>query len=264
MVDLKKATFLFINPLCVNELKDGKKLMGNFTAWTKAYNTVVRDRCLPTKFQLRVIPHARQEDGRNCGIWTLWVSIIPFFRHLCVTCRSFIGSFAVVDKLCLQPLPLLTIQIQHLMSFISLQFARRILEKKHVMHAVVGDEGARIAMDILAASESISSICAKCGLNLFVDSPPLKMCSGNCRPRKTFHVKCLPEVSRHVIKFYCQVCDPSTREEFCFKCSRAGGEGPLAYCANGDFTGCTNFIHVKCLAPGSANYICGLCTLRIN
>ena len=130
------------------------------------------------------------------------------------------------------------------------------------MQADVALEGAHIAADIMTSSDSISSICAKCGLNLFVDNPALKMCNGNCRPRRTFHATCLPEENRKTIKFYCQVCDPSTREEFCFKCS-CRPDGNMAYCKNGDYTGCTNFVHVRCLQAGSDEYRCGLCTLRL-
>lgn len=76
LVDLRNAIFVFIDPLQVREMSVCKNLMNNFCKWTRAYNVVKPGATLPTAFKPRVIPHQKQQDGTNCGIWTLWVCIV--------------------------------------------------------------------------------------------------------------------------------------------------------------------------------------------
>ena len=82
-------------------------------------------------------------------------------------------------------------------------------------------EGAFIATEVMDASEPSQHLCHKCGLLLSSNNYQVKMCQGNCRPRKVFHFNCIREKYHKMIKFCCQVCDNCNTEEGCYSC---GGE----------------------------------------
>ena len=84
-----------------------------------------------------------------------------------------------------------------------------------------GYEGATIAAEMLDASESLRELCAKCGQKLLTVDAPFITCTGICLPRRTFHLRCVPETCRRDPTFKCLVCDPSKRDDFCFVCNTA-------------------------------------------
>ena len=103
----------------------------------------------------------------------------------------------------------------------TLWFAKQILEDKQIMHVDIAREGAFIATEVMDTSEPLQHLCHKCGLLLSSNNYQVKMCQGNCRPCKVFHLNCTGEKYHQMIKFCCQVCDNHNREEGCYSC---GGE----------------------------------------
>ena len=85
---------------------------------------------------------------------------------------------------------------------------------------VPGYKGVTIAAEILDASDSLWDLCAKCGHKL--SDGLLLTCTGICAPCQSFHSLCIPASRRSDPNFKCQVCNPGTREDFCFCCN----EGP--------------------------------------
>lgn len=144
----------------------------------------------------------------------------------------------------------------------TLWFAKRILQRAHIKKADVGKEGAMLAAEIMASSQPIHNLCIKCGNVFDAQKDTIKMCQGVCRPRKTFHVRCIPEKSRGNITFYCEVCDTTNRDDKCYDCG-AAPDMDMSVCIAGDYSGCTRFIHKRCLPAGSSSYNCGICTLRV-
>ena len=139
------------------------------------------------------------------------------------------------------------------------QFAKRLLQGVPINGDVTpGYEGATIAAEILDASESLRDLCTKCGQRLTTDAAHLITCCGICLPRRIFHSKCVPESQRADPTFKCLVCDPSKREEFCFKCN-ARPDNDILICSRNDLNGCTNFVHKKCISLISNVFTCSLC-----
>ena len=121
-----------------------------------------------------------------------------------------------------------------------------------------GVEGATIAAEILDASESLRDLCAKCGQNLTAETA-LVTCCGVCLPRRTFHARCLPQSKRTDPTFKCLICDPSTKEDFCF-CCNGPPTADIIMCRRNTTTGCTNFVHTTCYtAKAQSVFLCGLC-----
>ena len=146
----------------------------------------------------------------------------------------------------------------YIFSFIK-QFAKRLLQGTSVTEEVVpGYEGTTIAAEILDASDSLRDLCAKCGWKLTNVDGPLLTCSGICAPRRTFHSMCVPSSRWSDLNFSCQVCNPGTREDFCFRCND-GPSGHIHICANNDTKGCMNFVHARCLGDRNTQFSCGLC-----
>ena len=140
-----------------------------------------------------------------------------------------------------------------------IQFAKRLLEGTSLVTEVVpGYEGATIAAEILDASDTLRDLCAKCGHKLSNSAGPLITCTGICAPRRTFHSKCLPASRRSDTEFTCQICNPGTREDFCF-CCNGSPNSDIVICSNYDTKGCTNFVHRMCLGHASNRFVCGLC-----
>ena len=137
------------------------------------------------------------------------------------------------------------------------QFAKRLLQGTSVTEELVPSyEGATIAAEILDASESLRDLCAKCGRKLTNADGPLLTCSGICAPQRTFHSMCVPASRRSDVNFSCQICNPGTREDFCFRCNE-GPSGDIKLCSNNDTKGCTNFVHNRCFM--GQQFSCGLC-----
>ena len=145
----------------------------------------------------------------------------------------------------------------------TLWFAKQILEGKQIMHADIAREGVLIATEVMDALEPLQKICHKCGLLLSTSNYSVKMCQGNCRPQKVFHLNCIGEKYHKMIKFCCHVCDHCNREEGCYSCGGEISDLAVECCINSEITGCSRFIHTVCLPGGMTNYNCGLCTLNI-
>ena len=139
----------------------------------------------------------------------------------------------------------------------SFQFAKRLLQGVDVIGALIPScEGATIAAEMLDASESLRELCAKCGAKMTAVQGTL--ITGICLPRWTFHSKCVPK-TRHVDPtFKCLVCDPSKREDFCFRCN-TGLTNDIVLCSQNNNNGCTNFVHHTCVAGMRIEFTCGLC-----
>ena len=121
---------------------------------------------------------------------------------------------------------------------------------------VPGYKGVTIAAEILDASDSLRDLCAKCGHKL--SDGLLLTCTGICAPHQSFHSLCVPASRCSDPNFKCQVCNPGTREDFCFCCNE-GPTGDIILCSRNDTKGCTNFVHITCLAKGNTRFSCGLC-----
>ena len=124
-------------------------------------------------------------------------------------------------------------------------------------------EGALIATEVMDTLEPLQKICHKCGLLLSTSNYTVKMCQGNCRPHKVFHLNCIGEKYHKMIKFCCQVCNHRNREEGCYSCGGEISDLAVECCINSEITGCSRFVHTVCLPGGMTNYNCGLCTLNI-
>ena len=141
----------------------------------------------------------------------------------------------------------------------SFQFAKRLLQGVDLIGALIpGCEGATIAAEMLDASESLRELCAKCGAKLTSVQCTLITCTGICLPRRTFHSKCVPETRHADPTFKCLVCDPSKREDFCFRCN-TGLTNDIVLCSRNNNNGCTNFVHRTCVARMRNEFTCGLC-----
>ena len=141
----------------------------------------------------------------------------------------------------------------------SFQFAKRLLQGVDLIGAVIpGCKGATIAAEMLDASESLRELCAKCGAKLTAVQGTLITCTGICLPRWTFHSKCVPETRCADPTFKCLVCDPSKRDDFCFRCN-TGPTNVIVLCSRNNNNGCTNFVHRTCVAGMRNEFTCGLC-----
>lgn len=127
-----------------------------------------------------------------------------------------------------------------------------------VVPVIPGCEGATIAAEMLDASESLRELCAKCGSKLATTQGNLITCTGICLPRRTFHSKCVPETRRSDPTFKCLVCDPSKRDDFCFRCN-SGPTDDIVLCSRNNLNGCSNFVHRRCVAGIRNDFTCGLC-----
>ena len=85
-----------------------------------------------------------------------------------------------------------------------------------------------IALDVIDSSDSLQNLCTKCG-TAFTTTDAIKMCNGNCQPRKAFHLKCIAEGQRNDIHYCCQYCNPSTQETSCYKHGLAA-QGDIIHC----------------------------------
>lgn len=215
MLDTNVGTFLYLDPLIHKEEETGNLYLHHFEMWLRELHKHDSSVKRHESLALRIVEHARQRDGRNCGIWTMW-------------------------------------------------FAKSILSGSQIQDCIIGYEGGMIASEIMDASEDISNLCAKCGnnLNLQEDIHSIKVCKGNCTPRRNFHRYCVPESQRTRINFKCEVCDNSNRDDKCYECGKTP-EGIIVTCTSGTYSGCTRFIHKGCLPDGSTDYRCGICTVRV-
>ena len=75
-VDLRKKELVCIDPYGGKSEQDvGTKFVKNWQEWANLWNEITKNN-IPTKLKLRIIPHAKQNNDSNCGIFTIWVSII--------------------------------------------------------------------------------------------------------------------------------------------------------------------------------------------
>ena len=106
------------------------------------------------------------------------------------------------------------------------QFARKFLMNEDLTQIDPDCDGPAIAAEIMESS-TLMNECITCG-QICDDTRPYKICCGGCQPQRHFHVLCISPKYREDIEFKCQLCDPSRREEYCFKC----GEKPDATILN--------------------------------
>ena len=238
-INLHKEKLLYIDPLGQPKENEVAQEMGyKWLKWALLHNTTCPQAVVLANVKVETIQHALQCDGCNCGIFTMCVSIIS------VSCTPYCGSQGTsTSKICTN-------------FYFTKQFAKRLLQGTFNQELVPRYEGATIAAEILDASESLWDLCAKCGQKLFNKDGPLLTCSGICVPRRTFHSMCVPASRRSDLNFSCQVCNPGTREDFCFRCNE-GPSGDIKLCANNNTKGCTNFVHRRCVV--GQHFLCGLC-----
>ena len=115
-------------------------------------------------------------------------------------------------------------------------------------------DGPAIAAEIMESS-TLMNECITCG-QICDDTRPYKICCGSCQPQRHFHVSCISPKYRGDVEFKCQLCDPSRREEYCFKC----GEKPDTTILNCKDM-CEAFVHSHCRPAGMTSYRCGICLL---
>ena len=100
-------------------------------------------------------------------------------------------------------------------------------------------DGPAIAAEIMESS-TLMNECIICS-QICDDTRPYKICCGSCQPQRHFHVLCTSPKYRGDVEFKCQFCNPSRREEYCFKC----GEKPDATILNCKDM-CEAFVHSRC------------------
>ena len=142
-----------------------------------------------------------------------------------------------------------------LFTFISLQFAKRMLMGHDLDKIDPGDEGAVILGDIKTYS-SLTNECIKCGKSCVNDR--YTRCAQGCG--RHFHRNCISAKYRSDEFVTCAICDPSKREEYCQVCGKGVGTGidaNILPCVDR----CEAFVHFYCAPGGTHNYRCGICTI---
>ena len=108
----------------------------------------------------------------------------------------------------------------HISVFISshsfLQFTKRYLERADISDIDPEIYGPAIAAGIIDCS-SLTMECIK-SRRKCSGSDPFKMCEGSCDPGRHFHTCCISKTQIVDGIFKCQICDPTKREEYSFKC----------------------------------------------
>ena len=130
-----------------------------------------------------------------------------------------------------------------LIIYFSLSFLK--FTKCYLEHADMSDidpecHGPAIAAEIVDCS-SLTTECIKCAKKCD-GSEPFRICEGSCNPARHLHMQCISQaqIVDHVFK--CQICDPTKREEYCFKC---GGKPDNTILNCKDM--CESFIQKACL-----------------
>ena len=133
-----------------------------------------------------------------------------------------------------------------------LQFAKHYLERAAISDIDPETHGPVIAAEIIDCS-SLTTECIKCrrkcdGSKLF------RICEGSCNPARHFCTCCISKTQIVDGVFKCQICDPTKREEYCFKCI-GKPDNTILNCKDM----CESLIHKACLPLGMDVYQCGIC-----
>ena len=147
--------------------------------------------------------------------------------------------------------------LQHisLKSFSSfLMFTKCYLEHADMSDIDPETHGLAIAAEIVDYS-SLTMEYIKCTKKCD-GSEPFRICEGSCNPARHFHMRCISQAQIVDGVSKCQICDPTKRLEYCFKC---GGklDNTILNCKDM----CESFIHKACLPLGMEVYRCGICMI---
>ena len=160
---------------------------------------------LPTSYFSTVFPHARQlANDNNCGIYTLMVYNI--IVHIFFLCRNIM----LIANILLW-------QISFLLFFFVFSQVHQTLPGTYRYSDIDPEcHGPDIAAEIVDCS-SLTTECIKCvkkcnGSELF------RIHESSCNPARHFHMRCISKAQIVNSVFKCQICDPTKREEYCFKC----------------------------------------------
>lgn len=84
IVDITNGHFLYVDPKGHDERRFGSEFMSKFILWADRYNmATVHSNLVRTDLTLSTVRHCIQHDSRNCGIYTLFVSLnIEHHRHI--------------------------------------------------------------------------------------------------------------------------------------------------------------------------------------
>ena len=134
------------------------------------------------------------------------------------------------------------------------KFAKRYLEHADMLDIDPETDGPAIAADIVDCS-SLTTECIKCAKKCD-GSQPFRICESSYNPARHFHMRCILQAQIVDSVFKCQICDPTKREEYCFKC---GGKPDNTILNCKDM--CQSFIHKACLPLGMEVYRCGICMI---
>ena len=150
------------------------------------------------------------------------------------------------------------INVKDLNGIFLFQLARRHLSGQELKNISIIQEGFIIYDEIMMAS-TFSSQCGKCGYK--ISPKDLVIChESKCSPIRMFHNKC---INGDRLNFVCALCDPSKRDDFCFKtnCEERFDNNSLE-CRH---PGCRRFIHRNCLSSGDqyVTWDCGICTVAV-
>ena len=75
-IDVKKGQLLYIDPMSPrNENAVAQQIGNKWLEWAQYHNVLCTDSLVPVRLTAVTKKHAVQRDGRNCGIFTMCVSI---------------------------------------------------------------------------------------------------------------------------------------------------------------------------------------------
>ena len=137
-----------------------------------------------------------------------------------------------------------------------LKFTKHYLECADMSDIDLETHVLAIAAEIVDCS-SLTVKCIKCAKKCG-GSEPFRICEGSCNPARHFHMRCILQAQIVDSVFKCQICDPTKREKYCFKC---GGKPDNTILNCKDM--CESFIHKACLPLGMEVYTCGICMIQL-
>ena len=77
-INLRKEELLYIDPLGLpNENEVAQEMVYRWLEWALLHNTTCPQAVVPANIKAVTVEHALQHDGRNCGIFTMAVSLQP-------------------------------------------------------------------------------------------------------------------------------------------------------------------------------------------
>ena len=74
-IDVQKQELLFIDPLGLPNKKEVADEIGyRWLEWALLHNTMCPQTMVPVNMKAVTVEHVLQQDGQNCGIFTMYVS----------------------------------------------------------------------------------------------------------------------------------------------------------------------------------------------